>query len=73
MVKRKRARLRLLVTADGTPVVAHAGVRLMSGLAGTTGPAQGLSVAMPSQAVSRLNGSNPAGRTDQVQPRHLDR
>ena len=62
MAKRKQARPRLLVTAYGTHVVVHAGAPLLSGLAGATGLAQGLSVAMPNQAVSRISGSNPAWR-----------
>lgn len=46
MVKRKRTRPRLLVTADGTHVVGHAGARLLSDLADASGLTGGLSVAM---------------------------
>jgi len=45
-VKRKRTQPRLLVTADGTHVVGHAGARLLSDLADVTGLTEGLSVAM---------------------------
>jgi len=47
-VKRKRTRPRLLVTADGTHVVGHAGARLLSDLADATGLTDGLSTAMAS-------------------------
>ena len=46
MVKRKRTRPRLLVTADGSHVVGHAGARLLSDLSDATGLTEGLSVAM---------------------------
>lgn len=46
MVKRKRTRPRLLVTADGSRVVGHAGARLLSDLSDATGLTEGLSVAM---------------------------
>jgi hypothetical protein len=45
-VKRKPSRPRLLVTADGTHVVGHAGARLLADLADATGLTGGLSVAM---------------------------
>ena len=45
-MKRKRTQPRLLVTADGTHVVGHAGARLLSDLADVTGLTEGLSVAM---------------------------
>lgn len=45
-MNRKRTRPRLLVTADGTHVVGHAGARLLSDLADATGLTQGLSAAM---------------------------
>jgi hypothetical protein len=45
-VKRKQTRPRLLVTADGTRVVGHAGARLLSDLADATGLTDGLSAAM---------------------------
>ena len=45
-MKRKRTRPRLLVTADGTNVVGHAGARLLSDLADACGLTDGLSAAM---------------------------
>jgi hypothetical protein len=45
-VKRKRTRPRLLVTADGTNVVGHAGARVLSDLADACGLTEGLSAAM---------------------------
>src|SRR5438045_530135 len=46
MVKRNRTRPRLLVTADGTHVVGHAGARLLSDLADAVGLTAGLSTAL---------------------------
>jgi len=46
MVNRKRSRPRLLVTADATHVVGHAGARLLADLADASGLTDGLSVAM---------------------------
>ena len=45
-MKRKRIRPCLLVTADGTNVVGHAGARVLSDLSDASGLTEGLSVAM---------------------------
>lgn len=45
-MNRKRSRPRLLVTADGTNVVGHAGARLLADLADASGLTEGLSAAM---------------------------
>ena len=52
-MKRKRTRPRLLVTADGTHVVGHAGARLLSDLADATGLTDGLSAMAPTKRRAR--------------------